>query len=213
MKIRHFLVLFTLCCLLFLLMMFSVSYHANWVTILDKIGYSLTQPTTSFKTQLMIFLTHFGDPAILQLFSIVFALFLWGKHKYRMSLWFIFAQFIGYGLILLIKYSVMRPRPTEKLFPTSGYSFPSGHTFATAILLLCLCTILIPHLKSTTSKFLFITFCALWILIIMYTRVYLRDHYTSDVIAGLLLALVWWLLVSRYRGKISHHLLRHPNEE
>ncbi|MEY8441753.1 hypothetical protein AALA17_03715 [Lactobacillaceae bacterium 24-114] len=40
MKIKYFSLLFMLCCLLFLLLLLGVSYHADWVTILDKIGYS-----------------------------------------------------------------------------------------------------------------------------------------------------------------------------
>lgn len=208
MKIKYFSILFTLCCLLFLLLLLGVSYHADWVTILDKIGYSVTQPTSTSKTQLMIFLTHLGDPVILQISSIIFALILWRKIGHKISLWFLFAQFVGYGLVLLVKYSIMRPRPTGKLFPAYGYSFPSGHTFATAIFALCLWTIIIPRLKSTSSKFLLVILTSLWILLIMYTRVYLRDHYASDVIGGLFLSLAWWLVLNQYGKRLNSGLLR-----
>lgn len=197
-----------ICWLLFLLLLISVSTHANWVPSLDQIGYQLTQPTTRVKTQIMIVLTHFGDPLIIQCLTVVIALGLWWKNHFNQSLWYVLMQFIGYALVILVKYNVLRPRPTHKLYPAAGYSFPSGHTFATVIFVFTLLALILPHCHHNGTKFIWELLGTIWIITIMVTRVYLRAHYTSDVIGGLLLASGWWLLMSTFRHQLSQWLIK-----
>ncbi|WP_302151216.1 phosphatase PAP2 family protein [Limosilactobacillus vaginalis] len=42
----------------------------------------------------------------------------------------------------------------------------------------------------------------------MVTRVYLRDHFTSDVIGGFLLASGWWLITNTFRHRLSQWLIK-----
>lgn len=196
------------CWLLFGIFTVSVNQDLGWIDQLDRFGYQLTQPTYHLKTQIMIILTHFGDPIIIQLLTILLALYLWWQDRHSESLWDILLQFVGYSLVILVKYSILRPRPSNKLFPASGYSFPSGHTFATVIFVLTLITVVLPYLHSSWLKLLIGLLAAFWIITIMVTRVYLRDHYTSDVIGGFLLAAGWWLITRACRQPLLQWLIK-----
>lgn len=208
MKKKPALIIGICCWLIFAVFAIAVGQNATWIHVLDQWGYQLTQPTSAGKTTIMIVLTHCGDPIIIQSLTIIIALILWWQEKINQSLWYVCLQFVGYALVILVKYNVLRPRPTNKLFPANGYSFPSGHTFSTTIFTLTILAIILPLLKTSSSKVILRIIGGIWILTIMVTRVYLRDHFTGDVIAGFFLASGWWLLMNAERHHLASWLIR-----
>lgn len=194
------------CWLLVAIIASGVIVNAHWIKILDQIGYQLVQPTTSLKTTIFTEITFWGDPVTMMIVTVGLMLFLWKKHHPTASVWYGMLQFIGYCIVLLIKYGIMRIRPVHRLINVSGYSFPSGHTFSTTIFTLTVVAILLPHLKRHWQKIGLVIIAILWILMIMVTRVYLRAHFSSDVLAGLFLAVGWWLLANSYRLTFFHWL-------
>ncbi|MCI1974536.1 MAG: phosphatase PAP2 family protein [Limosilactobacillus sp.] len=208
MKKKLTLTIGVICWLLFVILLTGVVHHSMWINQIDQFGFQLLHPTFPNETQAMIVLTHLGDPIILQTATIILALYLWWQNRLNESLWYVFLQFIGYSLVILIKYNVLRIRPSNKLFPANGYSFPSGHTFATTIFVFTVLSLLLPYLHHQSGKVIFRIFGALWIVIIMATRVYLHDHFTSDVIGGLLLACGWWLIMNSFRHQLSQWLIK-----
>lgn len=199
-----------LCWLLFVIILLGVVIHATWISEWDHYGYQLLQPTTSFKTHLMVIITRMGDPMIIQPLTLILCLFLWLRQKIGMALWCFGLQFIGYALVIITKYSILRTRPTEKLLPANGYSFPSGHTFATTIFVFTLLMLIKPRLSANWQRALLTILGFCWILVIMISRVYLRNHFTSDVWAGLLLASGWWLFNQAGRQAFINWLIIKP---
>jgi len=89
-----------------------------------------------------------------------------------------------------IKSAVARPRPAEAWVAEGGHSFPSGHSAGTLALFGLLVWLLLPHLRRAWRLPLALAALAL-ALGVGASRVLLRVHYASDVLAGWLLALAW----------------------
>lgn len=103
----------------------------------------------------------------------------------------------------LIKVLVERPRPTAKLvdilYATGGQSFPSGHVMAYLAyfgLLFSLGIILLR--RDRWWHFTILIIPALFVVLVGPSRIYLGDHWASDVlgaylIGGLLLGIALWI--------------------
>jgi membrane-associated phospholipid phosphatase len=101
-------------------------------------------------------------------------------------------------LMILMKKLFQRKRPLEPLLKAArGLSFPSGH----AIMAVCFYGLLIYFARhSLTNGFLktmLISFLVVLIVLIGFSRVYLRVHYASDVLAGFIIGILWlWISLS-----------------
>jgi len=105
-------------------------------------------------------------------------------------------------LMLLLKQLFQRKRPLSPLLRAAkGLSFPSGH----AIMAVTFYGLLIYILQHTiTNDWLrgFITaLLVMLILLIGFSRVYLRVHYASDVTAGFIIGSLW-LIISLFVLKL-----------
>lgn len=95
-------------------------------------------------------------------------------------------------LLFGLKALFRRDRPdTPVLKELSGFSFPSGH----ALLMFVFCSMLIyfawhSHMHRHW-KWIFATFLLLFSLVVGASRIVLRVHYASDVIAGFCLGYAW----------------------
>ena len=92
----------------------------------------------------------------------------------------------------LLKLLFRRPRPesTELLLPMPGdWSFPSAHSAQAAAFFLCL-ALVASRTLSPLASMLGIGLCLTLTLAVGWSRVYLRVHYPSDVVAGFILAVV-----------------------
>lgn len=123
-------------------------------------------------------------------------------------MWYGAVNFIGSLLLLMVKHTVLRPRPLHRLVKIGGYSFPSGHTFGTTVFVLTVVVLLWPLLRRHWQRWLVALLAAIIILTIMYSRVYLRVHYASDVMAGLLLAAGWFMFVTALRPRLHEWLTK-----
>ena len=92
----------------------------------------------------------------------------------------------------ILKSLIKRQRPPDPLVHgITNYSFPSGHAFMSVAfygLLVWYATIYIKNkwLQQMVIFFLFFIIAA-----IGFSRIYLRVHYATDVIAGICIGFVW----------------------
>ncbi len=95
-------------------------------------------------------------------------------------------------LMLYLKFIFNRPRPLVPLLnEASGLSFPSGHAFMSFSFFGLLIYILHKEMHTSWLKYLLIFLIGCLVLLIGISRIYLRVHYASDVIAGLCMGFMW----------------------
>jgi undecaprenyl-diphosphatase len=95
-------------------------------------------------------------------------------------------------LMLFLKFIFQRPRPLLPLLNEArGLSFPSGHAFMSFSFFGLLIYIIYEEMEKVWLKWLFISLIVCLIFSIGLSRVYLRVHYASDVVAGLCMGFMW----------------------
>lgn len=198
--------------LIFLLIVFFVSLTSLIMIIrliffnrdegIDYLVFDFLLPyITETNTSVIVFITFLGSygfmvPAWLLLFS--YFLFI------RRNKWyFIVAVIIAVSNLAMmrgLKYFFNRPRPLIPLLKeVPGLSFPSGHAYMGVIFYGLLIYFVYRDVPNKYVKWMFIFLLAILAFLVGFSRVYLRVHYASDVLAGfcfgiLSLTILLWLL-------------------
>ena len=160
----------------------------------DKVLCDIGKIHTRFLNKFMVVITKLGNNGIIW-FAISLPLILNQEYRY-VGMKIIFALLLsGFLGEIIIKHLVGRMRPSKFILPEDmlikkprTYSFPSGHTsssFAAASII------------SSYNVYFAIPAFILAILI-AFSRLYLRVHYPSDVIAGAALGVLSAFLVNAF---------------
>lgn len=147
-------------------------------------------------TSIMLFFTELGKHTFLipaNLLLIAYFLFI-RRHKW-FSIRVSAIAISSLCLMFLLKHSFGRPRPDlPVLTEVSGLSFPSGHALMSFAFYGLLIYITWNSVKKKWLRWILIILLLLLIHIIGFSRIYLRVHYASDVIAGLAVGFIWLVL-------------------
>lgn len=133
-----------------------------------------------------------GSPGMLYLLAALAALFFWRRGHRTLSLYLIATSLLGGAINSTVKVIVDRPRPDvgDPIGFAHGYSFPSGHTFASTVgfgsLLLAFMPLIPRRWRIPAIAGYFAVVAA-----VAASRLGLVVHYVSDVLAGFVLGLAW----------------------
>lgn len=122
------------------------------------------------------------------------------KKESRRAFEVLLVGLIGFFINYCMKLSYHRPRPSNPLMnPLQNFSFPSGHATSAFVFYGLLIYLVAKSELTKATKWMISVFLFLLALAIGFSRVYLRVHYPSDVIAGFCIGLAWicfsiWLL-------------------
>ena len=166
--------------------------------------------TNAALTSFMKAVTYFASARFLQIaYGIVLLFYIVRKHFKRAAE----IAAIGFGGFLLnyfMKLLFHRLRPPHPLIaPLQNFSFPSGHATSGFIFYGLLSYLLWKTQLAASLKQLVIALLILFSLLIGFSRIYLRLHYPSDVLAGFCCGFAW-LLITVY---LFEHLEKKVHKE
>jgi undecaprenyl-diphosphatase len=188
---------FTVTLFSFLIIAFRVFYLDK--TSADEKAFAFAHTlVTEGTTQVMEFITFFGSHYFLIPANLLLAVYFLLTKKSRYSIK-VGAIALSSVLIMLgLKLLFNRHRPLIPLLePARGLSFPSGHAFMSVcfygLLMIIIWREERPH---PVLKWVLLLLVVLLILFIGFSRIYLRVHYFTDVVAGICIGSFWLLLSS-----------------
>jgi membrane-associated phospholipid phosphatase len=120
-------------------------------------------------------------------------------HRFWPELAMVVIAWAGEGslwLLLAPYFNRSRPAFPEQVWHTmTAPSFPSGHTIAAVMCYGLLAYLIVPHIRPVWGKTAVVALAVLMILFVGFSRVFIGDHYPTDVLAGLALGIAWAALV------------------
>lgn len=171
---------------------FSSVFFTNQTWIDEKAFQIISPYISEERTSLMKFISSLGRHSFLIPANLVLIILFAVLHKKWMAVRVAFVALTSLGLMSLLKNLLQRQRPPEPLVEgITNFSFPSGHAFMGITFYGLLIWIIAIHVKNKWQKGLAITFLSLLIITIGLSRVYLRVHYTTDVLAGFSIGFLW----------------------
>ena len=184
-------------------------------TELDNSVFAFLQNHVSERNNdVMMFFTFLGKHDFLipaNLVLIAYFLFI-RKHKWH-SIKIPAIALSSLGLMFLLKNFFNRPRPDiPLLFEAEGLSFPSGHALMSVTFYGLLVYIVYRNIKHVSLRWLMISLLILLIVIIGFSRIYLRVHYASDVIAGFCVGFLWLAFCVWMLNRMEKYSMRKLNK-
>jgi membrane-associated phospholipid phosphatase len=196
------LALFIVALVLFVLMVEKVFISGN--NAFDQWVFDALEPyVNESNNRFMLFITFLGTHRFLIPANLLLiAYFLIRRHKWY-SVKVPAIALSSLGLMFLLKHLFGRSRPDiPLLYEAKGLSFPSGHALMSVTFYGLLMHMIWRSVKHRGLKWTLLVLLSLLILVVGFSRIYLRVHYATDVIAGFSMGFIW-LALSLY---ISHRL-------
>jgi membrane-associated phospholipid phosphatase len=170
---------------------------------------------TPQNTRIMNFVTFFGKHEFLipaNLLFIGYFLFI-RRHKWY-SIKVPAIALSSLALMFGLKRLFGRPRPLNPILQEfKGLSFPSGHALMSVTFYGLLIYLAWHLIKDKTAKWTIIVLLLLWINIIGFSRIYLRAHNFSDVIAGYCIGMIWLFISLKLIRRMEKRNLRKIDKE
>lgn len=175
--------------LLFVILGYAVKFYPDQLAGIDSpIQTWLRGDLPPLLTNVFTIITSAINPPIIIAWVLILVMVFLSK-GWKIEAAFLAGNLLLHGILIkLIKLVYQRSRPTiPHLVEEGGYSFPSGHAMATAIVLGTLIIIAQQRIQQNQMKRLVQVLMLGFIIAIMASRVYLGVHYPTDVIGGALM--------------------------
>lgn len=196
---------------IFLLSLLLLAYLIRNVIVLHQTGFDqrvfgfLRGHINPANNDIMLFFTFLGTHKFLIPANLVLIMyFLIRKHKWyaiKVPAIALSSLFLMFGL----KHLFHRTRPdVPLLFHAEGLSFPSGHALFSVTFYGLLVYIIYKSVDHGFLKWSLIFLLVILTLIIGFSRVYLRVHYATDVVAGFCVGIIWLVFATWMLNKIEN---------
>lgn len=198
--------------LLFLLTLFVFVYIADEIVLENETQFdqAITTDIAPYQspdaTTAMQIFTFFGSQLFLLPAYVLLILYYWIRKNKRLAFNVGAIGLTSTCVLFLFKSIFRRSRPLDPLIQhVAGFSFPSGHSFSSftfyGIIAYLLWQTKIANVWKVVSTILLFLLAST----VAFSRVYLRVHFPSDVVAGFCLSMVWLILSFWILGRIETH--------
>ena len=151
-------------------------------------------------------MTFFGSSHFLLSAYVVLILFLLLRKMKKEAIAVAVAGTLAYSLLYGLKTIFKRARPDMPLFDTlTNYSFPSGHAYSSFIFFSVLALLIWKTMWLKKWKVILSVIMLCFTLAIGFSRIVLRYHYSSDVLAGFCLGCICLSAYLILRAKRIHY--------
>jgi undecaprenyl-diphosphatase len=186
----------------------------------DNAAFAFIHPfINASNTTFMRIVTVFGSHIFLIPANIILALiFLFKKHRWY-SLRVPVVSLGSFLVMSSLKLLFSRPRPDDPVYQAAmGFSYPSGHAMSAMTFFGLLIFLVWNRVHQRKVRALLIIFLVVFILLIGFSRVYLRVHYASDVLAGFSMGVIWlvislWIMdkIEKFAGRKVSPVINESN--
>lgn len=171
----------------FLVLTLAVKSQSDMISYLDNITSAFFQSIRNPDlTNLMTIISTVISPLTTSLIALVILGYQYFLNQ-RIAVWLFMLFFGTNALALLLKDIIARHRPMNQLVFDSGYSFPSGHTISTFLLMILVLVVARQRLRRVLSQVVFVIFALVILASVIFSRLYLENHFLTDILGSLLL--------------------------
>ncbi|HFZ7316845.1 TPA: phosphatase PAP2 family protein [Streptococcus agalactiae] len=171
----------------FLVLTLAVKSQSDMISYLDNITSAFFQSIRNPDlTNLMTIISTVVSPLTTSLIALVILGYQYFLNQ-RIAVWLFMLFFGTNALALLLKDIIARHRPMNQLVFDSGYSFPSGHTISTFLLMILVLVVARQRLRRVLSQVVFVIFALVILASVIFSRLYLENHFLTDILGLLLL--------------------------
>ncbi|MFA6006307.1 MAG: phosphatase PAP2 family protein [Candidatus Paceibacterota bacterium] len=150
------------------------------------------------------FVTFFGSSRAVVLLAVLFCLYLvWRKQKVLIK-YFVWGLVANEIIVFTLKYLMNRPRQLLAVVLETDPSFPSGHAAFAVFFFGFLIWYATKFVQNSAWRGVVRIISMLFIILIPISRLYLGEHYLTDVFASIIIAstvlyitVKWWEKASR----------------
>lgn len=187
MTIHARVILIPICLILFIMIMNGVK-SGVLLPFDDYISRIFTVVENTYMFPFFKSITYLGKSIVIGCGSLLLILYLWIRKRDYLAMAVVSVGVAGGDLLKrAIKNFIHRDRPDNRLVEASGFSFPSGHAMVGMIFFTLLAYFTLKEIKSRSLKWGvgMVIFCL--VLLIGISRIVLRVHFPTDVLAGFIL--------------------------
>ena len=147
-------------------------------------------------TNILTLFTNIGGIISVSFITLVLTIVMLVLKKRTYSIGIILNVLFSSLIYIVLKNIIQRPRPPiqERLIEEIGYSFPSGHSTNSIAFYGFIIYLIYNNIKNKLLRNILIIILSILIFLIGFSRIYLRVHYASDVIAGFCLGIICVIL-------------------
>lgn len=181
----------------------SIVNSAPIVSLDNNFAHALFKLRTPLGINVFYTITDFASQITICILLAISLVYLFFKKElaylYALIITFIGAE--GSAFVMKILINRARPGPDIAYYLETSKSFPSGHATAAMAFYGFATYYIIHHINKKSKKSFYIFLGALLIGLIGFSRLYLGEHYLSDVLGGFLVGGLWLVVGITFRER------------